>query len=410
MRDPFAWSFPLGTLFRIAIRIHVLFPLVAVALVLRAAFPKEGPSPPGFWVEAVVVVIVLFVSVLLHEFGHCFAARAVDGDAHEILLWPLGGLAGLEVPHTPRAHFIATAGGPAVNLFICVFTGLILAGSALSPPLLFWKTDPYAPRLYNWKDHIYYGSKYAEGDPIYVVGRAPGAPDQYVDPHTPGAELLRVRPGEMATSKEGGGAVLASNPNIKLMSVGRAELGWKGLVARFFWINWVLLLLNVLLVAYPLDGGRLLQSVLWRYTSFRQAMLTTIFFGYVIMLFVGIYAIVADSVLFLVLAIIIYVSTRQQLLLLETGGEESLFGYDFSQGYTSLERDRPPPPRRPNFIQRWLQRRAQRRMQREQETREAEERRMDELLEKVQQQGLPSLTDEERRFLHRVSAKYRNRQ
>jgi len=48
--------------------------------------------------------------------------------------------------------------------------------------------------------------------------------------------------------------------------------------------------------------------------------------------------------------------------------------------------------------------------QQEQEVREAEERRMDELLEKVQQQGLPSLSDEERRFLHRVSAKYRNRQ
>jgi hypothetical protein len=35
---------------------------------------------------------------------------------------------------------------------------------------------------------------------------------------------------------------------------------------------------------------------------------------------------------------------------------------------------------------------------------------MDELLEKVQRQGLAALTDEERRFLTRVSAKYRNRQ
>ncbi len=36
---------------------------------------------------------LLFVSVLLHEFGHCFAARWVDGDATEIMIWPLGGLA-----------------------------------------------------------------------------------------------------------------------------------------------------------------------------------------------------------------------------------------------------------------------------------------------------------------------------
>jgi hypothetical protein len=35
---------------------------------------------------------------------------------------------------------------------------------------------------------------------------------------------------------------------------------------------------------------------------------------------------------------------------------------------------------------------------------------MDELLEKIQRQGRQSLTDEEQRFLTRVSAKYRNRQ
>jgi hypothetical protein len=89
-----------------------------------------------------------------------------------------------------------------------------------------------------------------------------------------------------------------------------------------------------------------------------------------------------------------------------------VFGYDFSQGYTSLERDEPPPPRkrRPNFWQRWLQRRAARKLQAEAERREAEERRMDELLEKIQREGKQALTDEENRFLKRVADKYRNRQ
>jgi hypothetical protein len=123
-----------------------------------------------------------------------------------------------------------------------------------------------------------------------------------------------------------------------------------------------------------------------------------------------VYAIVTDETLFLLLALFIYVTCRQQFILLETGGEESLFGYDFSQGYTSLERDQPPPRRRPGVLKRWLQNRAAQRMQREQETREKEERRMDELLEKVQREGLQALTDEERRFLTRVSARYRNRQ
>jgi Zn-dependent protease len=395
MRDPFTWSFPIGTLSRITIRVHVLFPLVAAGLILRVAFPKEGTSQPGIWVEAVVVMVVLFISVLLHEFGHCFAARAVDGDAHEVLLWPLGGLAALDVPHTPKAHFIATAGGPAVNLLLCLLTAVILVALHFEPPVSPW-WSPYAPKLTNFRDHLHYGSKYDPGDTRW---QAPQGPDGQLVPVP--ADAVEVK---------ADGTFLKGHPGVKVENRGTADLGWLGLVARFFWINWVLFWFNLILVAYPMDSGRLLQAVLWPRLGYRQAMLWTIGIGFVFMLGMVIWAIVSDSVLLLCLAIFIYVASKQQWLVLETGGEESLFGYDFSQGYTSLERDRPPPaPRRPNFFQRWLQKRAQRKMQREQEQREAEERRMDELLEKVQQQGLQALTDEERRFLQRVSAKYRNR-
>src|SRR5712692_4399243 len=126
MRDPFTWSVPLGHLFGITIRVHVLFPLVAVGLILREAFPREGVSLPGLWLEACMLMAVLFVSVLLHEFGHCFGARMVDGDAHEILLWPLGGLAAIEVPHTPRANFVTALAGPLVNVLFFVASGLVL--------------------------------------------------------------------------------------------------------------------------------------------------------------------------------------------------------------------------------------------------------------------------------------------
>ena len=125
------------------------------------------------------------------------------------------------------------------------------------------------------------------------------------------------------------------------------------------------------------------------------------------------FAIVKQETLFLLLALFIYVTCRQQLIVLETGGEESLFGYDFSQGYTSLERDEPPraapPRRRLNWYQRWSQRRAARKLQREQDQQEADERRMDELLEKIAREGKQALTDEEQRFLKRVSDRYRNR-
>jgi Zn-dependent protease len=347
MRDPLTWAIPLGTLFGVTIRVHILFPFVAVGLILRAAF-QPGAAPDA-WMIAAGLVGLLFVSVLLHEFGHCFGARLADGDCHEILMWPLGGLASVEVPHTARANFIATAAGPLVNLLLCAVSGAALAYFSIRPPFNPW-WNPYGGELFHWD----------------------------------GNAVEKVAP----------------------------PLLW---LARFFYLNWFLALLNLVLIGFPLDGGRLFQCALWPRFGFRQATLAAVFAGFMVALIVGIYAMVRDDnpVLALCLAVFIYATCRQQYLILEHGGEDSVFGYDFSQGYTSLERDQPPaapPRRRPSLFQRWLQNRAARKLQREMEQREAEENRMDELLAKVQRDGLHALTDEERRFLTRVSAKYRNRQ
>src|SRR5437588_9833662 len=123
------------------------------------------------------------------------------------------------------------------------------------------------------------------------------------------------------------------------------------------------------------DGGRLFQCILWPRLGFREATRLAIGAGFVTMLIVGVYAIVINDTLFLLLGLFIYVTCRQQFILLETGGEESLFGYDFSQGYTSLERNQPAARRRPGFVKRWLQKRAALRLQREQESAQSEERR-----------------------------------
>jgi hypothetical protein len=169
-------------------------------------------------------------------------------------------------------------------------------------------------------------------------------------------------------------------------------------------------LANTVILAFPLDGGRLFQCALWPWYGFRQATMTAIIMGFVYMLVIAILGLAYNEIFVLFLAMILFVTCQQQWIVLETGGEESGLGYDFSQGYTSLESELPAPRRKkPNFWQRWIQRRALRKRQREQEAREAEERRMDELLAKVQREGLPSLTDEERRFLKRVSDRYRHR-
>jgi Zn-dependent protease len=356
MRDFFSWSIPLGRVFGISVRAHVLLPIVALGLILRVVFQKNPQPPSGAWLDMSMLLGLIFISVLLHEFGHCYAGRLMDGEANEVLLWPLGGLAYVDVPQTPRANFVVAIAGPLVNLLLFVICGLLL--SLVCEPAL-------RP---TW-------------NPLWYPFRQDAA----------GTILLYSWSGE----------------EVRHTSLGVIVL------ARLCYANWILFLFNMLLIGFPMDAGRMLQCILWKYVGYRQATLAAVFVGFLFALALGLVAIIFDQWLFFALGLFIFFACWQQRVILETGGEESLFGYDFSQGYTSLERDHPssaaPPRRRLNWFQRWSQRRAAHKLLREQEQREAEERRMDELLEKVQRHGLPALTDEERRFLKRVSDRYRNR-
>lgn len=355
MRDPFSWSVPLGRVFGITVRVHVLFIAVAIGLILRYAVKTPQEARPGSWVDMTMLMVLLLVAVLLHEFGHCMGARLVDGEAHDVLLWPLGGLASVEVPHTPKANFITAAAGPLVNLALCLACTVLLYFfcEGARPPF-----NPFVPPLRTGSGPAITLSLWQGGEPREL------------------ASLTAI------------------------------------VLARFFYVNWLLFLANVVLAGFPLDGGRMVHSILWPRLGFHDAMQFAIYVGFGVALVVGIAAIVMNEFLIGILACIIGVVCYRQWWLLLTEGEESVLGYDFSQGYTSLERDQPPSRRRrrPNFFQRWQQRRAAKRVQREQQQREAEERRMDELLERVHRDGIQALNDEERRFLKRVSDKYRNRQ
>jgi hypothetical protein len=96
--------------------------------------------------------------------------------------------------------------------------------------------------------------------------------------------------------------------------------------------------------------------------------------------------------------------------LMQLDMDEGPFGYDFSAGYTSLEKDDEalPQPKRPGYFKRWWTARKARRAARVAEERQREEDRVDQLLEKIARSGKGSLTDEEQRFLERVSARKRN--
>jgi len=109
-------AFRIGRLWGIDIRIHVLF---VIFIVFELVGAKDLKWELSFYT-------MLFTIVLVHEFGHCFGARSVGGDARDILMWPLGGLAFAQAPMRPWPQFVTVACGPLVNVIFALVSGLLL--------------------------------------------------------------------------------------------------------------------------------------------------------------------------------------------------------------------------------------------------------------------------------------------
>jgi Zn-dependent protease len=80
----------------------------------------------------VLEYLALFLIVTLHEFGHSLACRQVGGQANQIVLWPLGGVAYVDPPPRPGATLWSIAAGPLVNVALApVLLGLIWLSRSL---------------------------------------------------------------------------------------------------------------------------------------------------------------------------------------------------------------------------------------------------------------------------------------
>lgn len=147
--NPLLWllsgSIPLFTAFGIRVRMHVSLLLIG----LIALVTSETKSGIGL-VNTLTGWLILFGIILLHEFGHCFAARSVGGDADEILMWPLGGLAYANAPNRAWPQFVTAAGGPLVNVIICVLTALIELAINWRNPHLQWNPLPGSRGAIPW--------------------------------------------------------------------------------------------------------------------------------------------------------------------------------------------------------------------------------------------------------------------
>lgn len=127
-------TWEIGKVSGIKIQVHPTFFLLLLWVGVTAIL--SGGSKSAVFSE-IAFILVLFLSVVLHELGHALAARSFGISTRDITLLPIGGVARLErMPEKPKHELIVAAAGPAVNVLIAgvLFVGLLFSG-VFSQPL-----------------------------------------------------------------------------------------------------------------------------------------------------------------------------------------------------------------------------------------------------------------------------------
>ena len=296
----------------------------------------------------------LFAVILLHEFGHCFAARWVGGTAEEIVMTPLGGLAMAMAPRRPWPTFVTVAGGPLVNVLICLVCGFVL--------YLSW-----------------------------AYGR-----------------WTRCISGP-------GGASIAYN----LAFSNCRYLFW------IYGISYALLIFNILPV-FPLDGGQLLQSILWKPLGYYRSMIITLnvgLVGSVIMFMVGVasFGRSLGGLLLILIAISCFITclrTRQMMkaegpwaFTDEDGGMDfsASLGSGASGGYGPAYGEPTKTRKRRASSGGWFAKLRAKQAALAAHDEAAEQEQIDQILAKVSAQGMQSLTWMEKRTLRKATEAQRQR-
>jgi Zn-dependent protease/CBS domain-containing protein len=120
-----SWSLNIGRIAGTVVRLHITFVLFLVWIFV-SSYASRGAT--AAW-NTLFFVMLLFLCVLLHEFGHIFTARSFGVRTPYVTLLPIGGVAQLErIPEEPWEEFLIAIAGPAVNVVIAA--GLIIIAHA----------------------------------------------------------------------------------------------------------------------------------------------------------------------------------------------------------------------------------------------------------------------------------------
>jgi Zn-dependent protease len=119
-------SVKIATIFGIEVRIDITF-LLFLAWMWFTYYQIAGFS--GAF-QGVLLILALFGCVLLHEFGHAFAAMGFGIKTPDITLLPIGGVARLSrIPDKPWQELVVAVAGPLVNVVIAAVLIFVIHGT-----------------------------------------------------------------------------------------------------------------------------------------------------------------------------------------------------------------------------------------------------------------------------------------
>ncbi len=359
MHDHVSWSLGFGRWGRVHVHVHMFFFLFAALTCYLSWWENKASGTPHVDRLAIYALLVLSGSVALHELGHLWAARQLGGRLDALVLVPWGGLVRARQIRDPRAELLVHLAGPAMQLAVCLLAAPMLIGASAT---LLDLLNPLAP------------------------------------------EQLTV----------GTTAVV--------------------LAKLIFWINWTLLLVNLLPV-FPFDGGAALRAALlilsptlgrqhasWIVATLAKILVIGLACAAFVMPFDDSAGLVPAPFALVLLCIFLFFSAQHEderaaldaaarqrwpidddlaaeLALLDLKDDESDEDTDsFADAFGRQ-------PQRHGELQR-----RQELLGVHQHDQEAEEeRRLDEILQRLHQHGSKSLSAEDRATLERISVRYRSR-
>ncbi|MDO8737179.1 MAG: site-2 protease family protein [Thermoleophilia bacterium] len=230
------WSFKVGRVFGIELRIHITFFLIVIyAAYIWGWGMQKTLGWPGAAYGA-FLISVLFLCVVIHELCHSRMAQHYGAEVDSITLLPIGGVSMLKnMPEDPKKELWVSLVGPLSNLVIGALLGIAL---------------------------------------ILVPGKVSAeTAEQFVD-------------------------VISG-------------ITLQGFVTYMLIINVLLAVFN-LIPAFPLDGGRVLRSILAQYMPYMKATRVAVTTGQVFAFILGIAGFLLGAWIWLIIAVFIYFGAEQE--------------------------------------------------------------------------------------------------